>query len=183
MNKLSFKYLIQIALGMGLLMIIMAACSSGSKSRNKENVSMANQNKSVVKKPMAARQDTATYKVVMKNFKFIPNTLNLPVNKPVKLIFKNKANIVHAFMAGKNGVRADKKGFKKSLFRGVDVKHDGGMAGTNPSFMIGVKPHTKASITFTLPAKDKGTWKFGCFKTIGNKTHYSMGMKGKIHVR
>ncbi|HYW35316.1 MAG TPA: DUF2231 domain-containing protein [Balneolaceae bacterium] len=129
--------------------------------------------------------DTVTIPLTLKDYAYVPDTLKIPTGKPVKIMLKNTGKMIHEFMAGKGGVRSDEHGFKQSLFSKVSVNNSGGMVETDPSFMIDLKPGNKASISFTLPASKKGTWKMGCFRQYKktDKTHYDIGMKGVIIVK
>jgi uncharacterized cupredoxin-like copper-binding protein len=184
--------------------IILLAAFSKKKGKNEK---MKSQVTASTTKPMSmkAAADTVDTKVIhltLKNFAFIPDTLQIPAGKRVKIMIKNTGTVVHEFMAGKGGIAASGDGFKQDLFHNVTVHHSGGMvemSGMNmdnmnmenmkmekmeSSFMIDVKPGKKASISFTLPETTKGTWKMGCFVTFGqtSKTHYDVGMKGVVIV-
>lgn len=162
-----------------LILFLMSACSNNSHSK----VKMKNQSVAASTALRATANDTTVLHLQLKDFTYVPDTLRIPAGKPVKIMMKNTGTVVHEFMAGKGGVRKDKHGFRKSLFRGITVHSHHGMVGTNPSYMMDIKPKHSASISFTLPASDKGTWKMGCFRMLGNKTHYQLGMKGIVIVQ
>ncbi|HKK45821.1 MAG TPA: cupredoxin domain-containing protein [Balneolaceae bacterium] len=129
-----------------------------------------------------------TVAVTMKNFKFVPNQLNIPTGQTVTLKFHNKGTVTHAFMAGTD-VTDNLKGFNNGLFSGVHVVKTVNGKTTektygSKSLMLGVKPGHTATLTFTMPESKSGNYKFGCFKSTGTgKTkHYSIGMKGTIHI-
>lgn len=135
----------------------------------------------------AAKQDTVVT-LTMKNFKFVPNDIQIPAGEKVRLKFQNKGTVVHAFMAG-NGLTQNLKGFKHGMFSGVTVtKKVNGKTSTktynNKSLMLGVKPGHSATLTFTMPESKSGSYHFGCFKTAGTggTKHYTLGMKGMITV-
>jgi len=129
-----------------------------------------------------------TVEVIMKNFKFVPNQLQIPTGQKVTLKFHNKGTVTHAFMAGTD-VTNNLKGFNNGLFSGVHViKTVNGKTTEktygSKSLMLGVKPNHSATLTFTMPKSKSGNYKFGCFKSTGTgKTkHFSIGMKGTIQI-
>lgn len=136
-------------------------------------------------------QSTSTDTVItvtMKNFKFIPNKLDIPTGEKVALKFHNKGTVTHAFMAGTD-VTDNLNGFKNGLFSGVHVVKTVNGKTTektykNKNLMLGVKPNHFATLTFTMPESKSGTYQFGCFKSTGtgHTKHYSLGMKGTIHI-
>lgn len=127
--------------------------------------------------------------VTMKNFKFIPNEINIPTGQKVTLEFHNKGSVVHAFMAG-NDLTEELEGYKNGMFSGLTVtKKVNGKTmqktyKSDESLMLGVKPGHTATLTFSMPESKQGEYEFGCFKTTGTaKTkHYKLGMKGSIKV-
>lgn len=138
-------------------------------------------------KAQAAPADTVI-DVTMKNFKFVPNQLEIPAGERVKLEFHNKGSVTHAFMAG-NVLTEELEGYENGLFEGVKVtKSVDGQTTTKTygpgSLMLGVKPGESASLTFKMPDSKKGMYEFGCFKTAGTggTKHYKVGMKGQIRV-
>lgn len=138
-------------------------------------------------KAQTAPADTVI-EVTMKNFKFVPNQLEILAGERVKLEFHNKGSVTHAFMAG-NVLTEELEGYENGLFEGVKVtKSVNGKTTTKTygpgSLMLGVKPDQSASLTFTMPDAKIGTYEFGCFKTAGTggTKHYKVGMKGQIHV-
>lgn len=126
--------------------------------------------------------------VTMKNFKFVPNHLQIPTGEEVRLKFQNKGSVTHAFMAG-NHLTEELEGYKDGLFSGVEVtkKVNGKMTKNtygSQSLMLGVKPGKTATLRFSMPQSKSGTYEFGCFKTAGTNgsKHYSVGMKGTLQV-
>lgn len=124
--------------------------------------------------------------ITMKNFKFIPNEIQIPAGQKVTLKFTNRGTVTHAFMAGQK-LTKDLKGYKNGLFSGVRViKKTASSASTHTygseSLMLEVPAGESATLTFTMPESKKGMYHFGCFKTTGGTKHYTLGMKGSIKI-
>jgi plastocyanin len=177
-----------------LLLIIPAVLLTAFSNKKGGNEKVTNQVTIPTAKPALIKgaADTTVIHLTLKDFAFVPDTLRIPAEKPVKIMIKNTGTVTHEFMAGKGRIAASGDGFKQDLFNNVIVHNSGGkveMSGMNmekmeSSFMIDVKPDEKATISFTLPKSTKGTWKMGCFFKFGqtSKTHYDAGMKGVVIV-
>lgn len=100
--------------------------------------------------------------VTMKNFKFVPNHLQIPAGEKVTLKFQNRGTVTHAFMAG-NQLTENLKGFKDGLFFGVQVTKQVNGKTTQKTYgaqslMLGVKPGKTATLTFTMPDSKTGSY-------------------------
>ncbi len=143
---------------------------------------------------LPAGVDTLEISVQMNEFAFIPDTLRLPVDQPVRLTFENTGTVLHEFMAGKT-LNPESNGFHEGLFADMDLHMDQesldshGMTGaghdmnspdpTGHMTMLLVGPGAASTMTFTLPSSRLGTWEMTCFQP----GHFQSGMRGVILVQ
>ncbi len=78
---------------------------------------------------------------------------------------------------------AASRGFEEDFFEGIDVKAEVGngaqfMRMPGHGTMVLLKPHSKATITFMVPADRIGEWEMACFIP----GHYEAKMKGNVMV-
>jgi uncharacterized cupredoxin-like copper-binding protein len=76
------------------------------------------------------------------------------------------------------------KRFEKDFFEGVEVvaQTEGGaefMSVPGHGTMVRLKPESRATIAFTVPADHKGKWQMACFLP----GHYEAKMKGEVIVK
>lgn len=140
-----------------------------------------------------AETDTAqtvdrVIEVRMASFRYHPDTLRIPSEETVRLVFHNEGTFPHEFMAGRT-VTDEQRGYRQDLFEGVQVEKstedenrgpESGASSTQWT-RIEVTPDSTQSLTFRLPATKDGEWEMGCFLT-DPALHYKAGMKGTIFV-
>lgn len=129
-----------------------------------------------------------TIRITMKDFKFVPKKINIPTGEKVVIKFKNKGRMDHEFLAGKD-VKKDGMGFKTDFFSNINVKMtvngkqvSNDRMNKNIGTMMYLKPGQHGTMTFTVPSSKAGRYEIGCFKKMGEKTHYAIGMKGTMIV-
>lgn len=162
----------------GLALSVMAALALGTAS------------------PAAAAGKVHRMTLVMKEFKFEPDTLHLKVGERVILTIKNEGQVEHEWVAGQGIVNtADEQGFKKDLFallkpRVTGREYELERASAKPSSKdtaegesvrrlgteIDVESGGTATLRFTVPASARGQWDMACLLP----GHYESGMKGTI---
>jgi uncharacterized cupredoxin-like copper-binding protein len=76
------------------------------------------------------------------------------------------------------------KRFEKDFFEGIEVVAQTGngaefMKVPGHGTMVRLKPESRATIAFTVPADHKGEWQMGCFVP----GHYEANMKGEIIIK
>ena len=90
----------------------------------------------------------------------------------------------HEHHEGMHGTHAAaSRGFEEDFFEGIDVKAETGngaefMRMPDHGTMVLLKPHSKATITFMVPADRIGNWEMACFIP----GHYEAKMKGNVMV-
>lgn len=122
--------------------------------------------------------------VKLASFRYHPDTLRIPSEKTVKLVFHNEGNFAHEFVAGR-GVTEEMIGYQNDLFEDVEVhksktdsdREERKRQGTS----LVVEPDSTQSLTFQLPSSKQGQWEMGCFLT-NPSPHYEAGMKGTVIV-
>lgn len=120
--------------------------------------------------------------VKMASFRYFPDTLRIPTQETVELVFHNEGNFAHEFMVGRT-LADDSIGYQTHLFEGVEVqKSKATTEQERAGVSLTVEPDSSQSLTFHLPPSKQGEWEMGCFLT-NPALHYRAGMKGTVRVR
>ncbi len=145
--------------------------------------------------------DTVEIEVRLDEFSFSPDPLEIPAERPVRLVVRNVGKVSHEFMAGREPKEND---FEDDLFAGVTVDIRSGEAaemdgehgheagghdemegmrgmghGDEHGTMVMVDPEKTTYMTFTLSASKRGTWSMACFVP----GHFAAGMRGTLVVK
>jgi len=131
-----------------------------------------------------------TVTVVLKDFKFVPPTLQLHVGDALALTVRNEGRVAHEWLIGRGAVRsADEKGFQQDLFALLNPEVEGrhyrleqvgrrppgrDERATRTSTGVEIQPGGEVTLRFTVPESAKGEWEMACFFP----GHFETGMKG-----
>lgn len=135
--------------------------------------------------PDTAQTVDRTIEVRIASFRYDPDTLRIPAETTVRLVFRNEGNFDHEFTAGRR-VTENVTGYQTDLFEDLEVERSRAereqAASARPGTAIRIAPDSTESLTFRLPASKRGQWEMGCFLT-DPASHYKAGMKGIILVK
>ena len=139
---------------------------------------------------VATAADVHKVTLVMREYAFEPETIQLRVGEEVELTIQNPGRSTHEWLVGSGLLKQpDGKGFQKDLFSLLDPSRDGrryslergGLASKAESIPrissgLRLEPGGEVTLHFTVPESARGEWQMACFFS----GHYEKGMKGTL---
>lgn len=151
---------------LGVVALVLAACSGGSP-------------------------EPVSYDIIMTEYAFSPENLNLNVGQEVTLNLINSGQLQHEIMFGREVIKIDNRpaGYKVDMFEASGVEPEVHQEGepeqghdeeTHEGFMVALPIDGTGTIKFTVTEDMVGEWEMGCFEQDG--VHYDAGMIGFVTV-
>lgn len=112
-------------------------------------------------------------------------TENEESKSPIEMGMHNEREVVHGPNEGAHNLHSEvSKRFEKDFFEGIRVFAQTGdgaefMKVPGHGTMVRLKPESRATIAFIVPANREGEWQMGCFMP----GHYEGNMKGEIIIK
>lgn len=124
--------------------------------------------------------------VELDGYRFVPPVMEIPAERPVRIVFTNNDDVVHDLSVGRVVAEDDGPiGYVDDLFAGLspDVRPSEAQVGPSsafPHFTLSVRPGATAAVSVTFPRDRIGAWEVGCFTAGG--CHYRAGLAATLEI-
>ena len=122
--------------------------------------------------------------VTLRDYRFHPAELVLPVEQPVTVQLHNADDASHHVSFGRDVEVVDGRAvsFGEDLLAGVDVRVEpvGARVDDPTQVEVLVRGNQTVTVSFELPADRAGSWELGCF--TGRGCHYRAGLAARLIV-